>query len=110
MDKQIQEVNMPDYKRIYNDIIIKYPQKKEECYFILQKEKLSLLDVIKLNQKIFSEKENDGINQKHRSYDKSFIIEILSYQKQNKMSNKKLATHFGISRNTITKWKKIFQV
>ncbi|MBP2616977.1 helix-turn-helix domain-containing protein [Chryseobacterium jejuense] len=101
----------PDYKRIYNDIIIKkYPQKKEECQFILQKEELSLMDVIKLNQKIFCKKENNIGNQKHRSYDKSFIIEVLSYQKKVRITNKELSAHFKISRNTITKWRKIFQV
>lgn len=111
MEKEIQQINeSPNYKRIYNDMITKkYPQKKEECYSILQKEKLSLLDVISLNLKLFNE-ENSVLNQQLRSYDKPSILEILDYQKKNRINNTELAAHFKISRNTVTKWKKIFQL
>lgn len=110
MDKQIQKkILKPDYKRIYNDLIDrKYPEKKIEFKSMLEKKTLSTLDIIKLNQRIFGEKEDFILNQKHRSYDKTAILEILDYQKINKLNNKQLALKFNMSRNTIGKWKKIF--
>lgn len=98
----------PDYKRIYSDIINKkYPHKRQECSDLLKKSNLSVLDIIKLNRKIF------GLNRqqstyRHRSYKESDILEILNYQKTNMINNAQLARHFNISRNTIAKWKKLF--
>ncbi|SHM73715.1 hypothetical protein [Chryseobacterium polytrichastri] len=44
------EKNIPDYKKNFADIIeMKYPHKKEECFHILDKEDISLLDVLTLN-------------------------------------------------------------
>ncbi|WP_160135962.1 helix-turn-helix domain-containing protein [Chryseobacterium sp. c4a] len=110
MEKQIRKVNVkPDYKRIYTDLILKrYPEKEEDCDVLLQKETLSLLDVIQLNQKIFNRDENSSFNQKLRAYDKDAIVKILIYQKKNRLSNVQLAAHFKISKNTIARWKKIF--
>lgn len=96
----------PDYKRIYSDILtIKYPHKISECEGILSKKTVSVLDVIKLNTIIFGSFKD---NQKHRSYDKATIFEILNYQKKNKLNNSQLALHFKLSRSTIAKWKKHF--
>lgn len=103
--------NTPDYKRIYSDMItIKYPEKKEICDKLLSKVNLSTLDIIEISQILFnkSSKENAGFNQKHRSYSKSTIIQILKYQQQNKLNNSQLARHFKLSRNTVTKWKNEF--
>lgn len=97
----------PNYKKIYTDLILmKFPEKKKVCNVFLQKEELSELDVISLEQLIFGNKNIE--NKKHRSYEKSTIFRILDFQKKNKLNNSQLAKHFGLSRNTITKWKKIF--
>lgn len=104
------EKSYPDYKRIYNDILIKrYPQKKKICRGILEKEKLSALDVIKLNSLIFETKNKEAsiFNQQHRSYDKSAILDILNYQKKNNLNNTQIALHFKLSRNSIARWKKM---
>ena len=98
-----------NYKKIYQDILdMKFPEKKEQCLSVLNKKELSMLDVIDLNQKIFgkSDKQTNIFNQRHRSYDKSAILEILEYQTVNNLNNSELAKHFKISRNTITKWRK----
>ncbi|MGE8432110.1 helix-turn-helix domain-containing protein [Chryseobacterium joostei] len=110
MDRKIQKTILkPDYKRIYNDLIDKkYPKKKIEFKSMLEKKTLSTLDIIELNQRIFGKEEYSILNQKHRSYDKKTILEILDYQKINKLNNKQLALKFNMSRNTIGKWKKIF--
>ncbi|TDX82564.1 helix-turn-helix domain-containing protein [Epilithonimonas xixisoli] len=100
----------PDYKRIYTDILNKkYPEKKMRCESILMKEKISVLDVIQLNKEIFGvpDAETARFNQKHRSYNPSDIIEILEYQKKNKLNNIQLALRFKLSRNTVAKWKKM---
>ncbi|NML69137.1 helix-turn-helix domain-containing protein [Chryseobacterium sp. RP-3-3] len=105
------EKMMPNYKLIYGDIIKKkYPHKKLQCHTILNKEQLSVLDVIKLNDIIFdsTHKEAGIFNQMLRSYDQSAILEILDYQKANKLNNTQLALEFKLSRNSISKWKKIF--
>ncbi|OCA78278.1 transposase [Chryseobacterium contaminans] len=102
--------SQPNYKLIYTDIIEnKFPEKKKECEALLNKKKLTVLNIIELNQKIFGiSKETEELNQKLRSYSKSDILEILEYQKKYEYTNKQLANHFKLSRNTVTKWKRMF--
>lgn len=105
--------NRPNYHNIYNDILrLKYPQKISDCQFILKNKELSVLDILNINQIIFgkSNLENETFNQKHKSYSKSDILEILDYQKKQKLNNLELANHFNLSRNTVGKWKKLFLV
>ncbi|RMZ59869.1 helix-turn-helix domain-containing protein [Chryseobacterium nematophagum] len=103
--------NVPNYKKIYSDMIVmKYPEKIKLCEGYLRKEKLTVLDVVKLN-KLLSNGSNhmsNKFNQRFKSYDKSVIFEILDYQKKKHLTNTELAKHFELSRNTITKWKKEF--
>ncbi|PQA95716.1 transposase [Chryseobacterium shigense] len=104
---------IPDYKRIYNDIIIKeFPNKRDSCMQLLQKESLSVMDILELNEKIFGlpNKETFATNQRHRSYTKTDIFKILDYQKKNQLNNSQLAIHFKLSRNTVSKWKRYFVV
>jgi hypothetical protein len=107
MDRKIRSLR-PDYKRIYSDIInLKYPEKRDECKTLLNKVSLSTLDIIQLNRKIFGIHTNK-INQKHCSYQRADILQILDYQKKYKINNTQLANHFKISRNTVTRWRKLF--
>ena len=101
----------PNYHKIYNDLIEKkYPEKKEACESILLKKQLSTIDIIELNRKIFSHESREEVkkNQKHRSYDRLAIIQMLNYQKEYGLNNTELAKHFSLSKNSVTKWKKIF--
>ena len=101
----------PDYKLIYTDILKrKFPHKESKCQKILEKESISNLDIINLNQIIFEipDRETAHFNGQHRSYKTADIIRILDYQKKHQLNNTKLSLHFGISRNTVIKWKKIF--
>ncbi|EJL75819.1 helix-turn-helix domain-containing protein [Chryseobacterium populi] len=103
----------PDYKRIYTDLINeKYPEKKEEYLSMLPKENFSVLEVISFNQMLFSgcDQKAHDFNQKHRFYSKQAILEILDYQKKHKYNNMQLARHFNLSRNTVTRWKKLFLI
>ncbi|MDR6919880.1 MULTISPECIES: helix-turn-helix domain-containing protein [Chryseobacterium] len=103
----------PDYKTIYRDILHqKFPDKIEECLPLLDKKCLSAVDILSLNQKIFGnlDKESEQFNQKQHSYKKSDILQILDYQKKYQLNNSQLANHFKLSRNTVTKWRKIFLV
>ncbi|KYH05282.1 MULTISPECIES: hypothetical protein [Chryseobacterium] len=104
---------IPDYKRIYNDIIVKeFPEKKDSCQRLLQKESLSVVDIMELNEKIFGtpDREAFAASQRHRSFRKKDILKILDYQKKNKLNNIQLASHFKLSRNTVTKWRKNFLI
>lgn len=100
----------PDYNRIYLDILQrKFPEKLEQYRdYLLTKSKLSVLDVVRLNESIFGKAQYE--DQKYRSYDKATIIEILEYQKKNRLNNTQLAQHFRLSRNTVASWKKKFIV
>lgn len=102
--------NKPDYKRIFFDILYKkYPHKIQKCMKILSKKSLSATDIIMLNDIIFETQSRLSENShKFRSYDKTTILRILDYQKKNKLNNTQLASHYKLSRNTITKWKKFF--
>ncbi|WP_440698721.1 helix-turn-helix domain-containing protein [Chryseobacterium sp. 22458] len=112
MDEQIlkEQLNKPDYIKIFNDIIeLKFPQKKNLDFPLLQKDSLSALEVIKMNKMIFGTSgNNENINQKHRCYDEKTIKDILEYQKKNSLNNTQLANHFKLSRNSVAKWKKSF--
>lgn len=104
---------IPDYKIIYKDILNqKFPNKIEECLPLLCKRDLSAIDILNINHKIFgnSHGEDKNISHKFRSYNKADILHILDYQKKHKLNNSQLSNHFKLSRNTITKWKKIFLV
>ena len=104
------KITIPDYKRIYSDLIAEKFPNREECKTILNKKILTELDVINLNNILFKNSNSDTLsfNQKHRSYSEKTILEILQYQRKNKLNNMKLAMHFKLSRNTVAKWKKIF--
>lgn len=101
----------PDYKRIYLDIIAKkVPQNKDKCLLILEKKKLSFFDILKINSLIFptTDKSKQGYSQKYKSYNEATILEILTYQRKNCLNNSELSHHFNLSRNTVTKWKKMY--
>lgn len=103
----------PDYKKIYLDITSKkHPEKREICKALLEKESLSAIDIIKLNKIVFgqNEKTTNASNQQLRSYSKSDIFKFLEYQKKHNLNNIQLANHFKLSRNSVTKWKKIYPV
>jgi DNA-binding transcriptional regulator YiaG len=105
------ENNRPEYKKIFEDIIIKNcPERKEEFNHYFLKKQFSIMDVITLNSKIFNlnDKETLAFNQQHRSYDEPTILKILRYQKKQGLNNVELANHFNLSRNTVTKWRKIY--
>ncbi|MFS4473234.1 helix-turn-helix domain-containing protein [Chryseobacterium sp. T20] len=107
----MQKPESPDYKRIYEDLIrLKYPAKKQECESILLKPIFSVKDVITINNILFpkASKQTEFANQRHRSYDKTAILEILDYQKKNNLNDAELARYFKLSRNTVAKWKKQF--
>ncbi|UTX48897.1 helix-turn-helix domain-containing protein [Chryseobacterium sp. MA9] len=115
MDRQIQQqsINSPDYKKIYEDMLSKkFPEKILICSGILNKKVLSVLDIIKINQLICGapDKDIEVFNQKHRFYDQQAILEILEYQKKNELNNSQVSRHFKISRNSVAKWKKMFNI
>lgn len=101
----------PDYNRIYNDIIyLKFPHLKGKYFSELSKKNLSALDVLEINTKIFGKpaKDTERFNQRHRSFNQSDIFKILNYQQKHQLNNSQLAIHFKLSRNTVTKWKKMY--
>ena len=69
------------------------------------------MDIMELNNRIFGTRNQDvkKMNQKLRSYNETDIMRILDYQKNHRMNNIQVAEHFGLSRNTMTKWRRIFQ-
>ncbi|WP_223608315.1 helix-turn-helix domain-containing protein [Chryseobacterium sp. OSA05B] len=105
------ETTRPNYRKIYEDILrFKYPEKIEDCQSILSKPRITAKDIITINNIIFpeSDRKTVSLNHKHRSYTTSDILEILNFQKKNKLSNTQVANHFRLSRNSIAKWKKLF--
>ncbi|GEN75635.1 helix-turn-helix domain-containing protein [Chryseobacterium hagamense] len=102
--------NVPNYKKIYSDMIsMKYPEKALFCQKLLKKNSINIMDVISLNS-IINENNSDlfSTNQRLKSYDQPTILKMLDYQKKHALNNIQLAKHFKISRNSVTKWKKMF--
>ncbi|MGG5208014.1 helix-turn-helix domain-containing protein [Chryseobacterium sp. MIQD13] len=109
---KLQNINRPNYRKIYIDLINeKYPEKKH-LLDTLKDEQWLAIDVIKINDRLFNhqDKQKNTLSQKHRSYDKQTIFRILDYQKKNKLNNVQLARVFNISRNSVAKWKKLFLI
>ncbi|WP_278378327.1 helix-turn-helix domain-containing protein [Chryseobacterium arthrosphaerae] len=109
---KMKKKRQPNYKLIYSDIIDrKFPHKKAECEKLLGKKMLSAMDIMELNNRIFGTRDKNikKMNQKLRSYNEADILRILNYQKNHKMNNIQIAEHFGLSRNTMTKWRRMFQ-
>lgn len=101
----------PDYKRIYIDMInMKYRDRMKDCENILNKNNISSMDVIALQERIFGKniELRDKENGKFRAYGDDDICKILSYQKKNRMNNTEISNYFKVSRNSISKWKKKF--
>lgn len=109
MDDQVQELSKPNYKKIYQDLIMKkFPDKISVCSSILNQEEFSVFHVLELDRLLFGmNKETEIFNQKHRAYDHQEIREILEFQKKNVLTNTQVASHFKLSRNTVAKWKKM---
>lgn len=96
----------PNYQKIYRDIIKKkFPEKIQQTKKLLKKD-MDVLDVIKISEILNTEKLAQ--NQKHKSYDLDSILKILNTQKKNNYTNTTIAEKFKISRNTVAKWRKIY--
>lgn len=115
MDRKIQQsefrINAPDYRKIYTDMIeMKCPDTKRQCEAVLNKSRLTVMDIFEIEKIIFApnDLQNEKENGKFRAYDSESILQILNYQKKNKMSNTEISNHFKISRNSLAKWKKLF--
>lgn len=107
----MQIINRPNYKLIFLDLIRKrHPTKLKDFEPYLKKDVFSTLDVIKINKLLTSNecKRTKQFNQQLRSFKEKEIIEILKYQKRNHLNNVQLAQRFKLSRNTVSKWKNIF--
>lgn len=104
--------NRPFYHKLYSDLIRdKFPEKETDLKQYLKKKNWTALDVIQVNEFLFGadkDKQDQAIDKKHRAYDQDSIKQILLYQKKNKLSNTALANRYGLSRNSIAKWKKLF--
>jgi hypothetical protein len=105
--------NRPLYHKLYADMIRdKYPEKEKSCSIYLKKENWTALDVICVNSILFAKKHGQqeiASDQRHRAYDEQSIKEILRYQKENRLNNKELAIKFSLSRNTVARWRKLFE-
>ena len=100
----------PNYKKIFEDIVEKKcPERLQEFNHYFSKENFTIMDVIEINDKIFGLTDKDTMifNQKHKSYDQETILQILAYQQKEKLSNIQLANHFNLSRNTVSKWRRL---
>lgn len=102
----------PNYNALYADLIQKkYPTRLKEIEKYLSKEILTALDVIQINDLLFSNKTKTKlkVDQQLRSYQKEEILAILKYQQKNSLNNTQLALRFRLSRNTVSKWKKLYE-
>lgn len=114
MAKEIQLItkrNGPDYEKIYCEIIEKScPLKKKEINTLFSKKNIKAYDIIELDMLLNAviSKDEQAFNQQHRAYDEDTIKYILEYQSKYALTNIKTSEIFGVSRNTISKWKKLF--
>ncbi|MFV0190169.1 helix-turn-helix domain-containing protein [Empedobacter falsenii] len=97
----------PNYQKIYQDIIKRnFPEKIEQTKKLLKKN-MNVLDIMKVSEILNANKTVE--NQKHKSYDLNSVLEILKFQQKNNYTNTYTADKFKISRNTVAKWRKIYE-
>lgn len=98
---------------MYTDLIRdKYPEKEAICQKYIRKQQWIALDVIQINDILFGSNKSKFskiIDQKHRAYDLTSILCILKDQRENGLNNNETANKYGLSRNTLAKWKKYFE-
>ncbi|WP_313579134.1 helix-turn-helix domain-containing protein [Chishuiella sp.] len=92
----------PNYKKIYEEILKRKKIKKKI------NDKMSIKDVLKISKII--NPNNQDKNQKHKSYDLDYINYVLNDQLKHNYTNTEVANKYNLSRNTITKWKKNFNL
>lgn len=99
----------PNYIKIYTDLInSKFPEKLSLIDLFKGKEELPFLDVIIINNLLFGQIESENqSNPRHKAYDVETIKYILKYQKEKELSNTATSKFFELSRNSISKWKKL---
>lgn len=105
------QLDTPNYKRIYLDIIQElFPNRWEELRrFFSNKAQFSSSDVRVINKILFGSQENK-YNAKLRVYSQQEITDILKEQKKLRLNNSQAAIRFNVSRNSIIKWNKIHQL
>jgi|SRR5690554_4792612 len=114
MDAKIQckgeVINKPDFGKIFREMAKRKNLPESEQKRIAEQKEWNSLDVIETNEKLFAKhnKESLKFNQNHKAYDRKSIREILDYQKKNKLNNSETMRLFKLSRNTISKWNRLF--
>lgn len=105
--------NRPYYDVLYKDMIRdKYPQKQELLNKLIVDKEWIALDVIEINNILFKKNETEGaedLDMPHRAYDKRSILKILYYQSEMNLNNTEIVELYGMSRNTLAKWKKAYK-
>ena len=92
----------PNYKKIYEEILKSKKIKKKI------NDKMSIKDIIEISKIISAD--NQEKNQKNKSYDLDYINYVLNDQLKHNYTNTEVANKYNLSRNTITKWKKNFNL
>lgn len=102
-----------DYKSIFINLIKdKFPEKLRNPNILWKLEHLdSTISVLDLNKELFQKEEivYTRIDSRLRSYTEEEIIRILKYQKKYKITNIDLVRKYGISRTTLSTWRKRFK-
>ena len=95
----------PNYHKIFEDALSEVEDANKIILVkkILQNSNLSHFEILYLSEYIFGKSDNN----KHKSYNLETIKNIIEYQKINNLSNFEISKIFKISRNSLTKWKKM---
>lgn len=69
---------------------------------------MSIIGVLRFNKLLFgNESIQNKTNNQYKAYDLDTVVYILEYQKEFNLSNTEISIMFSVSRNTITRWKKL---
>ena len=111
---------MVNYKLLYTDFVyntphLSYKDKREILNYINEKLKIeaSYKQLIRLNTLITQRINYRTIQSRYsqlKAYDKDYILSVLKHQKEYQLSNREVSNMFQISRNTLSKWKKAFEM
>lgn len=72
---------------------------------------MSIIGVLRFNKLLFgNESIQNKTNNQYKAYDLDTVVYILEYQKEFNLSNTEISIMFSVSRNTITRWKKLYLI
>lgn len=101
-----QYINKPNYAKLYLDMAAYYNIALSTDLQLAISKMVNTVDVLRVNKTIFQSSAYSL--QQGNAYQEADVLQILKFKREYKLSNSATALHFKMSRNTISRWEKLY--